>query len=84
MTLWTPGRWLDAHAGIDAGARHLLESAADRLHLSARAFHRVLRVARTIADLEGSPGVQSAHVAEAIGYRPRGVENAVASAADVA
>jgi magnesium chelatase family protein len=79
-----PGRWLDAHAGLDATARTLLESAADRLHLSARAFHRVLRVARTIADLEGSTGVASAHVAEAIGYRPRGVESAVAAAAEVA
>jgi magnesium chelatase family protein len=70
-----PGRWLDAHAGVDAAARSLLESAAERLHLSARAFHRVLRVARTIADLEGSMGVTPAHVAEAIGYRPRGVES---------
>jgi magnesium chelatase family protein len=79
-----PGRWLDAHGGIDAAARTLLASAAERLHLSARAFHRVLRVARTIADLEASPGVQSSHVAEAIGYRPRSVENAAVAAADVA
>ena len=79
-----PGRWLDAHAGVDADARSLLESAAERLHLSARAFHRVLRVARTIADLEGSAGVASVHLAEALGYRPRGVESAVANAADVA
>ena len=68
-----PGRWLDAHAGVDAAARSCSTSAAERLHLSARAFHRVLRVARTIADLEGSTGVASVHVAEAIGYRPRGV-----------
>jgi magnesium chelatase family protein len=79
-----PGRWLDAHGGIDSAARTLLASAAERLHLSARAFHRVLRVARTIADLEGSAAVQSAHVAEAIGYRPRGVEGAVTAAAEVA
>jgi magnesium chelatase family protein len=79
-----PGRWLDAHAGLDAAGRTLLESAAERLHLSARAFHRVLRVARTIADLEASAGVASAHVAEAIGYRPRGVESAMAAAAEVA
>jgi magnesium chelatase family protein len=79
-----PGRWLDAHAGLDAGARALLESAAERLHLSARAFHRVLRVARTIADLESTPGVASVHVAEAIGYRPRGVESPAAIAAEVA
>jgi len=79
-----PGRWLDAQGGLDASARALLESAADRLHLSARAFHRVLRVARTIADLEGSAGVASPHVAEAIGYRPRGVENSASMAAEVA
>ena len=79
-----PGRWLDAHAGLEAAARTLLENAAERLHLSARAFHRVLRVARTIADLEGSTGVASAHVAEALGYRPRGVESAAAAAAEVA
>ena len=79
-----PGRWLDAHGGLEAGARTLLENAAERLHLSARAFHRVLRVARTIADLEGRTGVASAHLAEALGYRPRGVENAVAAAAEVA
>ena len=54
------------------------------MHLSARAFHRVLLVARTIADLEGSAGVASVHLAEALGYRPRGVESAVANAADVA
>src|SRR5688500_3182521 len=79
-----PGRWLDAHAGLEAAARAMLANAAERLHLSARAFHRVLRVARTIADLEGSSGVASAHVAEALGYRPRGVESAAAAAAEVA
>jgi magnesium chelatase family protein len=66
-----PGRWLETHGGLAADARQMLTSAGERLHLSARAFHRVLRVARTIADLEGDVIVCRAHVAEAIGYRPR-------------
>jgi magnesium chelatase family protein len=66
-----PGRWLDAHGGLERPARALLGGAAERLHLSARAFHRVLRVARTIADLEASESITAAHVAEALGYRPR-------------
>jgi magnesium chelatase family protein len=72
-----PGRWLDAHGGLERAARALLGGAAERLHLSARAFHRVLRVARTIADLEASESITTAHVAEALGYRPR-TEDAVA------
>jgi magnesium chelatase family protein len=78
-----PGRWLDVNGGLDPAARTLLNEAAERLHLSARAFHRVLRVARTIADLEGSAGIASGHVAESIGYRPRG-ERLAAQAAEVA
>jgi magnesium chelatase family protein len=66
-----PGRWLDTHGGLERPARALLAGAAERLHLSARAFHRVLRVARTIADLDASESITSAHVAEALGYRPR-------------
>lgn len=66
-----PGRWLETHGGIEPAARQLLTSAGERLHLSARAFHRVLRVARTIADLDGETAVRTPHVAEALGYRPR-------------
>lgn len=47
----------------------LLERAIEALHLSARAMHRILRVARTIADLDGSAGIGSAHLTEALGYR---------------
>ena len=69
-----PGRWLEMHGGLEPSARQLLTSAGERLHLSARAFHRVLRVARTIADLDGDESIRTPHVAEAVGYRPRSAE----------
>lgn len=56
-------------AVLDASARTLLGRAVDRLALSARAHDRLLRVARTIADLDASDGVRSDHLAEALGYR---------------
>ncbi|HEY0779603.1 MAG TPA: YifB family Mg chelatase-like AAA ATPase [Gemmatirosa sp.] len=64
-----PGRWLDRESPIDPNARELLVTAADRLGLSARGYYRVLKVARTIADLDATPEIATAHVAEALRYR---------------
>jgi magnesium chelatase family protein len=56
---------------LDQVAKAMLSSAAETLALSARGFDRVLRVARTTADLEESDGIMQSHMAEAIRYRPR-------------
>lgn len=56
---------------VEPAAQALLKAAVSQLHLSARAFHRTLKLARTIADLGGSDVLRAAHVAEAIQYRPR-------------
>ena len=62
-------RMLHEFAEPDAESLDMLRMAMERLKLSARAYSRILKVARTIADLEGSEKVQSQHIAEAIGYR---------------
>ena len=62
-------KMLHEFAEPDAASMDMLRMAMERLKLSARAYSRILKVARTIADLEGSEQVQSQHIAEAIGYR---------------
>jgi magnesium chelatase family protein len=63
------GRTLEDVATPDTDGKDLLLRVAERFGLSARGYHRVLRVARTIADLDGSADVRKPHVAEAAGYR---------------
>ncbi len=63
------GAALEEIATPDTESRDLLSKVAERFGLTARGYHRVLRVARTIADLDGSPAVRRPHVAEAVSYR---------------
>ena len=60
---------LHKYAALDAKGSQLLQTAMTRLNLSARAYDRILKVSRTIADLNGSEHVEPQHLAEAIGYR---------------
>ena len=63
------GALLDEVAAPEPSGQALLQRAAERLRLSARGYHRVLRVARTLADLDGAPTVARRHIAEALSYR---------------
>ncbi len=63
------GRLLEEVATPDTEGREILQKAAERLGLSARGYHRVLRVARTIADLAGDPDIRRPHLTEALSYR---------------
>jgi magnesium chelatase family protein len=74
------GEWLEAIADLDPPARALLSRAAEAGGLTARGWTRILRLARTIADLESAGGVRRVHVAEALAYRRSAVAAPSASA----
>ncbi len=69
------GEFLESVARPDEAGLALLAKAVDALKLSARGYHRVLRVARTLADLEGNEGVKRPHIAEALSYRRLQITN---------
>ncbi len=64
-------RDVDRYCAVSAEADDLLRNAHDRLELSGRGLHRVLKLGRTIADMAGAEAVGADHVAEALQYRPR-------------
>jgi magnesium chelatase family protein len=68
-----PASVIETVAALDSSSSALLRDAADRLRLTARGFHRVLKLARTLADLDGSDTVGRTHLAEALAYRAQGV-----------
>jgi magnesium chelatase family protein len=69
------------HCRIDAAGERLLRAAVQRLGLSARAYHRILRLARTIADLAAEERIATPHLAEAIQYRALDRTRVMAAAA---
>ncbi len=69
LNVQADGELLEKIAAPDDAGRRLLDTAVDRMRLSARGYHRVLRVARTLADLSGADRVTSPHIAEALSFR---------------
>ena len=61
------------YCALDETCSNLMRTAMTQFQLSARAYHRILKLARTIADLAGSANIQPPHLAEALQYRPKGI-----------
>lgn len=74
-----PPALIEAIAAPDQAAMALLRNAAEAMNLSARGYHRVLKVARTLADLDGADGIGRIHLAEALSYRAVGDRLAAAA-----
>lgn len=66
---------ISLYCDLDAGSKSILEIAMKKLKLSARAYERILKVSRTIADLDNQDKINSSHIAEAIQYRTLDREN---------
>jgi len=62
---------IDKIAGLEDDAKEVLNASAKKLDLSARAYHRIIKLGRTIADLAGSNNIKKEHILEAIQYRPK-------------
>jgi magnesium chelatase family protein len=69
LNAWLQAPDIDRHCALDDRAESMLKAAFARLSLSSRAYHRILKVARSVADLDGATTVSAAHVGEAIGLR---------------
>ncbi len=59
------------HCKLDEASQNLMRAAMQQMHLSARAYHRILKLARTIADLASEENINATHLAEALQYRPQ-------------
>jgi magnesium chelatase family protein len=74
-----PAALIEDIARPDTAGSNFVRDAAESMRLSARGFHRVLKLARTIPDLAGSPLVRREHLAEALSYRPRSTKTLLAA-----
>lgn len=72
-----PTHYVSTHFALENAAKKLLDTAATSLDLSARSYFKVIRVARTIADLDGSPSIGTSHISEALSYRYKPTKNAL-------